>query len=535
MIRFDSNDKTLANVARVVEKRLKDRDVTLTLILDKTMSELESSFEDGVIRGGSYADILYVAGKYLRNPRMENGRFRSYKEMCGLYWATHNQGYAEMAPIEELYEDLEEQALWGMNTLKVWYDMAQHKIEESADFIERLSNLLRYAKSLGMKTVLGGPANEAFDDSPEELRADWTSGHDGYVKNLNAHYHREICPSKPGGIEKIIANRRAVLDAFKDIKLDFQPLGPYDQGGCTCPDCAPWGGNGYIRCVKALIPLLKERNPDAKVIMSTWYFGTFREPGDTSEFDMLRDEIAAGNLEDVAYICSEPGVNMYPYRNPLGKPYIGFPEISMCGIFPWGGYGAIAVPKRIQTNWEKGEAQQVGGLPYCEGYYEDINKAMMLRLYRDNQNVSDTVREYIAYYFGFEGALLDKVHTAIMSMEDTHVRTWEPGHRYPISHPEKIFDIEKAILEAHEALPEEIRNGKRWRLFYYRAVIDAELARGDFYRNDKVMQYFNEMIELYHLQYANWYVKPDVMTDEKYGRPLTKEELKIIALGGSID
>ena len=535
MIRFDINDKSLATIARVIEKRLKNKDAELTLILDENMAELDSSYHDGVIRGGSYSDILYVAGKYLRDPRMANGDFHSYKEMCGLYWATHNQGYAEIAPMEELYDDLEEQALWGMNTLKVWYDMAQHKIEESADFIARLSNLMRYAKELGMKLVLGGPSNEAFDDSPEELRADWTSGHDGYVKNLNAHYHREICPSKPGGIEKIIENRRAVLDAFGDIKLDFQPLGPYDQGGCTCPDCAPWGGNGYIRCVKALVPLLKEKNPDAKIIMSTWYFGTFREVGDTSEFDMLRDEIAAGNLEDVAYVCSEPGVNMYPYRNPLGKPYIGFPEISMCGIFPWGGYGAISVPKRIQTNWEKGEAQQVGGLPYCEGFYEDINKAFILRLYRDNQNVSETVREYVSYFFGLEGDLLDKVCDAIMSMEDTHARGWEPGHRYPISHPEKIFDIERAILEAHETLPAEIRDGKRWRLFYYRAVIDAALARNDFYRDDTVMQYFKEMIELYHLQYANWYVKPDIMTDEKYGRPLTKDELKIIALGGSID
>ena len=535
MICFDSNDKILTNVARVVESRMKDRDAVLTLILDGSMKELESSYEDGVIRGGSYADILYVAGKYLRNPKMENGSFRSYKEICGLYWATHNQGYAEMAPMEELYEDLENQALWGMNAVKVWYDMAQHKIEESADFIERLKNILRYAKSLGLKTVLGGLSNEAFDDSPEELRADWTSGHDGYTRNLNAHYHREICPSKPGGIEKIIEYRKAVLDAFDGVEPDYQTLGPYDQGGCTCPDCAPWGGNGYIRCIKALLPVLKAKNPNAKFILSTWYFGSFREQGDVSEYDMLREEIAKGNLEDVAYICSEPAVNLYPYENPLGKPYVGFPEISMCGIFPWGGYGAISMPSRIQRNWEKGEAQQIGGFPYCEGFYEDLNKAMILRLYRDNQPVSDTVREYAAYEFGLEGELLEKVHWALMSMEETHGRSWEPGHRYPIHKPAKIFDIEKSILEAHEVLPEEIRDGKRWRLFYYRAVIDAELARNDFYRNDKVMQYFNEMIELYHLQDANWYVKPDIQTDEKYGRPLTKEELKIIALGGTLD
>ena len=120
-------------------------------------------------------------------------------------------------------------------------------------------------------------------------------------------------------------------------------------------------------------------------------------------------------------------------------------------------------------------------------------------------------------------------------MEETHKRGWEPGHRYPIFNPEKIFDIEKAILTVHASLDDKTKNSKKWRLFYYRAVIDAELARNDFYRNDKVLQYFNEMIELYHLQNGNWFVKPDIVSDEKYGRPLTKEELKIIALGGTLD
>jgi hypothetical protein len=443
MIRFDQNDKILGNIARVVETRMKKKniDAELTLVLDPKLAELESRFEDGVISGGSYPDILYVAGKFLRDPKLENGEFKSFKPICGLYWATHNQGYAETAPIEELLEDIEDEALWGMNVIEVWYDLAQHKIEESADFIERLLTLLRHAKSLGLKTALTTISNEAFDDSPEELRADWTSGHDGYTVNLNAHYHREICPSKKkGGMEKIIEYRRQMLEAFKDADPDIVGIGPYDQGGCTCPDCAPWGG-----------------------------------------------------------------------------------------------YGATPVPMKIQKLWDVNADKLEGGFPYCEGFYEDINKAIVLRQYRDNQHASDTVKEYLAYECGLEGELLDEVHTAVMAMEETHARGWEPGHRYTIKNPAKIFEIEATILKAHEQLPDEYKNGKKWRLFYYRAIIDAELARNDFYRNDKVVGYFNEMIELYHLYNANWYVKPDIMTDEKYGRPLTKDELKIIALGGTID
>ena len=533
MICFDQNDVILGNIARVIEKRLKDKDVKLTLVLDKSMNELESKFEDGVISGGSYPDILYVAGKFLRNPKLENGSFTSFKPLCGLYWAIHNRGYAESAPLEELKEDIEDQALWGMNTFRMWHDLAQRKIETSGEFIELLLSLYRYAKSLGLKTATGGPVNEAFRDSPEELRADWTGGHDGYTSNLNAHYHCEICPSKPGGMEKILEYRRAMLETYKDADLDYFSFTPYDQGGCTCPDCAPWGGNGYLRCVEALIPLVKEYFPRAKLYMNTWYFGKFRK-GDTSEFELLQKAIADGRFPEVDYISCEPHSSKWPFENPLGKPYIGFPEISMLGIFPWGGYGATPVPMKMQKLWSANCDKLEGGFPYCEGFYEDINKVIALRHYRDNQDASDTVREYLAYEFGLEGALLDEMHTAVMAMEETHARDWEPGHRYPIKNPEKIFEIEKTVLKVHGLLDEKLRDSKKWLLFYYRAVIDAELARNDFYRNDKVMQYFKEMIELYHLQNGGWHVKPDIQTDEKYGRPLTREELKIIALGGTI-
>ena len=535
MIYYDQQDKILANIARVIEKRLKDKDTDLTLVLDPTLKEFESKFENGVISGGSYPDILYVAGKFLRNPALENGTFRSFKPMCGLYWATHNQGYTECAPIEELLEDIEDEALWGMNVFRAWFDMAQHKIEESADFIDRLLTLFKHAKSLGLKTATGFLSNEAFDDSPEELRADWTCGHDGYVKNLIAHYHREICPSKQGGIEKILEYRRKMIEAFKDADFDYIGIGVYDQGGCTCSSCAPWGGNGYIKCVKALIPLIKEYFPKATLYLSTWRFGAFRAPGDVSEFDMLREALADGKLPEIEYISCEPHAHVYPFEHPLGRPYIGFPEISMCGIFPWGGYGAIPIPMKLQGLWDAHSDKLQGGFPYCEGFYEDINKVIALRHYRDNQHASDTVKEYLSYEFGLSGALLDMAHEAVMAMEGTHKRTWEPGHRYPILAPERIFDIEKAILTVHASLDEKTHNCKKWRLIYYRAVIDAELARNDFYRNDKVMQYFNEMIALYHLQNGNWFIKPDIMTDEKYGRPLTKEELRTIALGGTID
>ena len=236
MIRFDKSDKILANIAKVIEKRLRNDNIDLTIAINKELSNLESKIENRVISGGSYTDLLYAAGRFLRDPALPDQSFRSLKPICGLYWATHNQGYSESAPLEELFEDIEDEALWGMNTLMLWFDLAQHKVSESQDYIERLLRIIKHAKSLGINIAMITIANEATNESPEELRADWTSGHDGYTRNLGAHYHCEICPSKPFGIEKIAEYRREMLEAFKTAEIDYFCLFPYDQGGCTCPD-----------------------------------------------------------------------------------------------------------------------------------------------------------------------------------------------------------------------------------------------------------------------------------------------------------
>jgi hypothetical protein len=131
--------------------------------------------------------------------------------------------------------------------------------------------------------------------------------------------------------------------------------------------------------------------------------------------------------------------------------------------------------------------------------------------------------------------MLEKAYTAVMNMEKTLYRGFEPGHRYPVKEPDMIPEIEKVITEIDEKLPEEIRNTKRWQMIYLRAAIDGELYRNDFRRNDKVNKYFEKIIELSYLQNAGFHIKPDIVEDEKYGRVLTKEELKVIAAGGKIE
>ena len=533
MITFNKVDKTLVNIAKIAKNRLGD-EYDITIMLDESLDELEGKIENGVISAGSYSELLNTLGRFIRNPEIPNGNFKSKKEICAMYFASHNNNYYECAPLEEICGHIDDIALWGTNLIRVWFDMYYFEnMENGKEYAEKLKSILRYAKSIGLKIMMATLSNEAFKNSPKELRADWTGGHDGYIYPLNDHYHVEICPNKPGGIEKILEYRREWLEVFSDLELDYISIGPYDEGGCSCSKCAPWGGNGYIKTVEALIPLIKEYMPKTEIILSLWQFGTFT--GTDIEFEMMNTAMDEGRLKECKYLVAEPQYQRYAFEKGMRRPIIGFPEISMCGTIPWGGYGTNPIPNLLQELWDRDGDKLVGGWPYSEGFYEEINKVVMLRLYRDGQRATDTVREYLAYEFKLSGEMLDKVHQAIMDMEETLYRGFEPGHRYPVEKPDKILEIEKAIIEADAILADDVRDGKKWQMIYLRAVIDGELYRNDFKRNEKVLEYFNKIIEICHLENSGFHVKPDVIEDEQYGRVLTKEELKIIAAGGKLD
>ncbi len=510
MVRYNEADAILSRIAEAFQKRLKVP-AEVTLAIDISLGEFCGKIENGVISAGSYGQLLDTAGRFLRNPTIENGVFCSCKEVSGIYFATHFNNYLDAAPLEEVYEYLTDLAFWGMNHFQLWFDMHHYRnMEEGKAQAERLNLILTFARSLGIKTCLCVLANEAFADSVESLRADWTCGHDGYIYELNDHYHLEICPSKPGGMELIKDYRRQMLEFFRDAQPDYVSFGAYDQGGCSCSACAPWGANGFLRVVEELIPVFKEVFPNAEFIISSWQFDTFT--GTNVEYEGLAKAFEEG-LEDIRYLVAEPQYATYPFTHDMHRPIIGFPEISMYQATPWGGYGANPLPGLIQTLWQRDGAKLAGGFPYSEGLYEDINKVMMLRLYRDGQPPEDTIREYLAYECGLGGEMLEKACRAIVDMEETLEREWDRDsgeHRYVIKRPEKAETIEKTMKEVHESLSEEVRQSKRWRLLYLRALIDGELVRSNFERNERVLSYFKELVALLHLQNSGKYTKPDI-------------------------
>jgi hypothetical protein len=345
-------------------------------------------------------------------------------------------------------------------------------------------------------------SNEAFADSPKPLRADWTAGHDGYVYPLNSHYHVEICPSVEGGIEKIVEYRKEWLEVFRDINPDIITIGAYDQGGCSCPKCAPWGSNGYIRTCEAIIPRLKEAWPNVEVICSLWQFGTFTTT--SVEFEGMNAEMKKGRLPEVSYFMSEPMCNRYAVTHEMERPVVGFPEISMRGATPWGGYGANPLPKLLQEVWDRFGDKLEGGFPYSEGIFEDLNKFIELTWYSGLYfDAYDAVRAYVKYTFCVDGKALDELTDAIIKTETGIARSKVRGGEsiyFGIADPSHVEYVYRIMTRYNAILPEKIRKNYRFRLFYLRAVIDREIVSCEGYplRSEVCQTAMREVNEIYH-------------------------------------
>lgn len=489
-----------------------------------------------IITGNDDIGLLYGIGKFLRSSTYDNEEFGAslwtgtsipVKEIRGIYFATHFHNFYHDAPIEKVEQYISDLLLWGMNTLCVWFDMHHYKSMQDPDaaaMITRLRKILAYARKMYMKTCLLMIGNEAFDESPEYLRAQFTAGHDGYTRQLAGHYHVELCPSKPDGLELLLEWRKEVFESFSDVKLDYICIWPYDQGGCSCSECKPWGSNGYLKIARPLAELAKSIFPDAKIILSTWLFDSFT----SGEWEGLTE--ALGNdSEWVDYLMAEflegtvPGV-IIGKGFPGNFPCLGFPEISMYGAVPWGGFGANPIPERISNMWNDSERCFVGGFPYSEGIFDDINKFIYSRLYwGDVDSVHDAVKEYIRSVFG--SLYTDDIATCISLFEKTIARNrldakgknhnypdnkipWEGEQRFVIDNTNEIENAFSVMLDVDQKLPSRVKNSWRWRILFLRSLIDRELLCNGFKTNDRVEKAYGELAEIYHAQYADYCVAP---------------------------
>ncbi|NMA09144.1 MAG: hypothetical protein GX929_08545 [Clostridiales bacterium] len=472
----------------------------LTLAYDETLPGSGYRVENRCVYGGDRAGLMAGAGRYLREPAF-CGTFVPQRKYIGTYFATHFGNYYMNAPLDELTEYLEDLALWGQNLLVVWYDMHDYTgIDDpkAAAYIERLRAILTAARGVGMMTGLTMLANEGYSTTPPELRADWhVQGR--YFLNPRGHYHVEICPSREGGVELILRNRREMLERFADLQPDVCALWTYDQGGCTCDACQPWAANGFLRLAAPLRELIHRYNPDAEVTLCGWYLDHFIH----GEWDAFLRELEADpkgfryvagihNTDPTLPECVRIG------QLPHGIRTIGFPEISMTGCFPWGGMGANPMPKRLEKGFLDNGQYQDGLWSYSEGVYEDMNKVIVLSLYAGAyKTAGEAVRAYCGFWFG--DAHADALTELVYTLERAK-QVWRGGS----------YEIAIDDAEALDALMTRVedtltRKTLRWQTLRLRVRLMKLLSENGGQIDDVVERELHTLEQLYHVDETSYF------------------------------
>jgi hypothetical protein len=487
------------NIARVFTRQVESRCEARVVLKEDAPLTVELAVEPGPgpegfniadsapgtvrISGNDVRGLLYGVGRFLHTSAYDDGGFApgSWRGVSapklpvrGIYLATHFHNYYQVAPIEEVTHYVEDLSLWGVNNFLVWFGMEEFNgisDPKAQAMLERLRALLKIVKDLGLDASLGCICNDGYANSPAHLRADdRTVGHLGYHTRMGPRIFNlgnELCPSKPGVPEMELGFCQEKFEAFKSIGLDYWFITPYDNGGCTCVNCAPWGANGYLRMAESLAGAYRRAFPTGRVVLGTWYFDRWADgewSGITARFKAKKPDwvnyIMADNFEEYPRYPLEQGV-------PGGFPLLNFPDISMWGQDPWGGYGANPYPGRLQARWNLTKGKLSGGVPYSEGVYEDLNKVICTRFYWEpDRPALETVKDYIA--FEFSPGAVNEVASVVEIFEKNHLRD-QIG--------ERAGEACERLDRADAKLTPIVRRSWRWRLFQIRASLDREMYR----------------------------------------------------------
>lgn len=481
------------------------------------------------VAGNDRLGLLYGVGKLLRDGLWGEGTFAPgtwrgtsvpVGTVRGVYLASHMMNFYEAAPPEALHRYIEEMALWGTNAVILHCPLgtedpnfpAMHKN------LEKYRGMIRLARSMGLRAGFLLEPNVGRDDIPAEIR--YTPYPDDLKKRGDAGM--KVCPSKPAGRAWLLNAWRGLLAEFREVPPDFIGFFPYDAGGCGCEDCWPWGSRGFLSISREFAQIARGQFPACKFVLGAWMF----DMPPCGEWEGLAHEFASGT-DPIDFIMADDDEN-FP-RHPLDKgvpgglPLLNFPEITMWGMWPWGGYGANPLPARFQRLWGQVRGHVAGGFPYSEGIWDDINKAIVAQFYWDpNRSAAETLAEYARYEFGPES--VDDVRAAVDILEATQAGKWQGAGPSP-----DAFDF---LQRAATRISPRARSAWRWRILFLRSQLDRLRLKsehrflGDHWPTPACVPLLKELIEIYHGQQASNAVRPPLLArlaqaDEKLPSPDT--------------
>lgn len=470
------------------------------------------------ISAGRVRGLVFGAGLLLREIRYDDGCFRIQdgeyrfvpeKPFRQCYIARHFDNWYHRATSEEIIRYIEDMALWGINSIHMhldypMVDAATASPEDFAVFSKTSHAIASILRSLDLDLTTIGGENSAPGNMPEQFKA---------VPNKDPRRGDNtwnVCPSKPGATDYLLSLRQQSLDRYADIPLSGFVYWPYDEGGCACEECSPWGGNGYVKLMEKMSRKNMAMYPGALNLVSTWVF-------DDDDWEMFYKYLETQDWVDYLIVDSHEDFPRYPLEHPVpgGIPIVTFPEISMWGRYPWGGFGATALPNRLERLFRQVEGVVSGFQLYSEGIYEDINKIVVEGLYANPSKGSDDILEEYASY-ELPGIDTRDFKKFIHLLERTHKTRIEgrgltKGNYFSNFIKEgDSLELEEKTSMAAEALElakkldsqilPSMKNCWRWRLLYLRAVIDNEVYSSREIHTLLADEAYEEICRMYHAE-----------------------------------
>ncbi|MBQ6619001.1 MAG: hypothetical protein IJH68_02495 [Thermoguttaceae bacterium] len=502
----------------IVRTRIAERSdagtLAVTYAIDTALAPeefiLQTDADSAKITGGDFRALVFGTGALLRAIDYTPERFGvpatrlrakpDTSHRC-CYFARHFHNWYHMATPEETRRYVEDLALWGFNAFltQIVPTINFTSDPDPALWDQTVADFRTWAdsvKRLDMSVASGIGPNQGWRDMPEELKAtpntDPKRGNNGF----------NVCYSKEGAREYLDEVQRKILKAIDPDTLDYFDFWPFDEGGCECEQCGPWATNGFLRISDEQSRMIEEEGLSrCTFILATWCFHE-------DEFQAAWKWIEDHPRFKYVLADSHGDFPKYPLEHPLpeGHSLITFPEISMWGRGPWGGYGATALPNHLSDLWHQVRGHVDGCRLYSEGPFEDINKVMESGFYFSDLSADESLRRYARYELC--GVDPEDFVALAHDFEKVHVFPGEVSDM----HRQTATQTMRRVIKMDNMINPKLRGGWRWRQIYCRAVTDYERYVHGTINTTAYAEAIMELQKLYHSD-----LFPEGCVDEMHG------------------
>jgi hypothetical protein len=433
----------------------------------------------------------------------------AYRE---LYCPAHFGNTYEVMDRRETEDLLREAKWWGYNVYSDWFDTADLKNPRNNprnEFLmpqalfERKIESFQIATAVGLETALVITPNHVWLD---QMKPEWEATY-----KPGKIFGQLLCPSIPEARRVILDNARFLFQALAAAKVELSSLSacPYDYGGCACDKCDPWILT-FARLTQEIHAQAQEFFPRIKLRLAGWWwsaedhalFKTWAEKNAPGLFCSLTKHLKYGEAKPQAEAALPEGCESHYFI------HIGYPEQRSNPADIYGIWGPVVAPKRIPRTLENLRAEGgTGFLAYSEGFFDDINKALLAGLASGKfSSAQEVLESYTERYFGVSGQQRQDLATALaqwgqpfdvtmphqefLALASKAKMSWRLAQ---VVSKTRLFEIHRQVKEmktwdarrlalAREFLDEQSRLYRDvWKLGLVRHVLHPRFSRPEWY------------------------------------------------------